>query len=106
VQDIQQFLWSEQQVNEKLKELMLRAVHGSAVAGDRPEPADADGGLEPGGTEGGPREAVAPGCSREPSLILFRRDRRERMASKSRARLPRRIYRLCRTACLQSKQLQ
>ncbi len=27
VQDIQQFLWSEQQVNEKLQELMLRAFH-------------------------------------------------------------------------------
>jgi glutamate dehydrogenase (NAD(P)+) len=27
VQDIQQFLWSEAQVNEKLKELMLRAFH-------------------------------------------------------------------------------
>jgi glutamate dehydrogenase (NAD(P)+) len=27
VQDIQQFLWSEAQVNEKLQELMLRAFH-------------------------------------------------------------------------------
>jgi glutamate dehydrogenase (NAD(P)+) len=27
VQDIQQFLWSEQQVNEKLQELMLKAYH-------------------------------------------------------------------------------
>jgi glutamate dehydrogenase (NAD(P)+) len=27
VQDIQQFLWSEEQVNEKLKELMLKAFH-------------------------------------------------------------------------------
>src|SRR5947209_10429917 len=27
VQDIQQFLWSETQVNEKLQELMLRAFH-------------------------------------------------------------------------------
>ncbi|HYT91751.1 MAG TPA: Glu/Leu/Phe/Val dehydrogenase [Gemmataceae bacterium] len=27
VQDIQQFLWSEQQVNQKLEELMLRAFH-------------------------------------------------------------------------------
>ena len=27
VQDMQQFLWSEQQVNEKLQELMLRAFH-------------------------------------------------------------------------------
>src|SRR5438552_1843355 len=27
VQDIQQFLWSEQQVNEKLQELMLKAFH-------------------------------------------------------------------------------
>jgi glutamate dehydrogenase (NAD(P)+) len=27
VQDIQQFLWSEEQVNEKLRELMLRAFH-------------------------------------------------------------------------------
>jgi len=27
VQDIQQFLWSEEQVNEKLQELMLRAFH-------------------------------------------------------------------------------
>jgi glutamate dehydrogenase (NAD(P)+) len=27
VQDIQQFLWSEQQVNQKLQELMLRAFH-------------------------------------------------------------------------------
>jgi glutamate dehydrogenase (NAD(P)+) len=27
VQDIQQFLWSEEQVNQKLKELMLRAFH-------------------------------------------------------------------------------
>ena len=27
VQDIQQFLWSEEQVNQKLQELMLRAFH-------------------------------------------------------------------------------
>jgi glutamate dehydrogenase (NAD(P)+) len=27
VQDLQQYLWSEQQVNEKLQELMLRAYH-------------------------------------------------------------------------------
>ena len=27
VQDMQQFLWSEQQVNEKLQELMLKAFH-------------------------------------------------------------------------------
>jgi glutamate dehydrogenase (NAD(P)+) len=27
VQDIQQFLWSEEEVNERLKELMLRAFH-------------------------------------------------------------------------------
>src|SRR5262249_6662092 len=27
VQDIQQFLWSENQVNEKLQELMLKAFH-------------------------------------------------------------------------------
>ena len=27
VQDIQQFLWSEQQVNQKLEELMLRAFN-------------------------------------------------------------------------------
>jgi glutamate dehydrogenase (NAD(P)+) len=27
VQDIQQFLWSEEQVNEKLHELMLKAFH-------------------------------------------------------------------------------
>jgi glutamate dehydrogenase (NAD(P)+) len=27
VQDIQQFLWSEEQVNQKLRELMLRAFH-------------------------------------------------------------------------------
>ena len=33
VQDIQQFLWSEEQVNEKLKELMLRAFQPGAQAG-------------------------------------------------------------------------
>ncbi|HBI44815.1 MAG TPA: glutamate dehydrogenase, partial [Planctomycetales bacterium] len=27
VQDIQQFLWSEEQVNQKLQELMLKAFH-------------------------------------------------------------------------------
>ena len=27
VQDIQQFMWSEEQVNEKLQELMLNAFH-------------------------------------------------------------------------------
>ena len=27
VQDMQQFFWSEQQVNEKLQELMLKAFH-------------------------------------------------------------------------------
>ena len=27
VQDIQQFLWSEEQVNQKLQELMLQAFH-------------------------------------------------------------------------------
>jgi glutamate dehydrogenase (NAD(P)+) len=27
VQDIQQFLWSEDQVNQKLEELMLRSFH-------------------------------------------------------------------------------
>lgn len=34
VQDIQQFLWSEEQVNEKLKELMLKAFHQVRLLAD------------------------------------------------------------------------
>jgi glutamate dehydrogenase (NAD(P)+) len=36
VQDIQQFLWTEEQVNQKLRELMLRAFHQvTKLAGER-----------------------------------------------------------------------
>ena len=58
VQDIQQLMWSEEQVNEKLQELMLRAFH-QVRAGGKAEPADADGGAEPGRGEGRAREDAA-----------------------------------------------
>ena len=59
VQDMQQLMWSEQQVNEKLQELMLKAFHQVRKLAPRPEAVDADGGAEPRRAEGGAREAEA-----------------------------------------------
>ena len=51
VQDIQQFLWSEEQVNQKLQELMLRAFHQVRDLARERKLTHADGGPEPGRAE-------------------------------------------------------
>ena len=54
VQDIQQFMWSEEQVNQKLRELMLRAFgQVRRLARDRRVPMRTAG-LMLGRAEGGP----------------------------------------------------
>ncbi len=63
VQDIQQFLWSEEQVNQKLEELMLRSFQPGAQACQGAKTADAHGGPEPGRAKGGQGKGAAGALS-------------------------------------------
>ena len=56
VQDIQQFMWSEEQVNEQLKKLMLGAVPPGAQGGQEQKADQPGGRVEPRGSEGRDRE--------------------------------------------------
>ena len=65
VQDIQQFLWSEEQVNQKLQELMLQAFHQVRSLARERKLTHAHGGAEPGRAEDRQGEDAAAGCTRE-----------------------------------------
>ena len=59
VQDIQQFLWSEEQVNQKLEELMFKAFHQVRQLAKERKPAHAHGRAEPRRAEGRQGEGAA-----------------------------------------------
>ena len=72
VQDIQQLMWSEEQVNQKLKELMLRSFGNVAQALQRPQDGDAHRGADARRAKGRARKTAPRACSRKQCARLFR----------------------------------